>query len=62
MYYEGSEDAEAVLELVRNTQTLATMLCAFLAAILWRIVDRSGKDQLSEEIDVDGLLQKLDNI
>lgn len=57
MYHEGSDDADALLELVRNTQELAATLCAFLAAVLWQTIDKSAKNQLKEEVDVDALLQ-----
>ena len=57
MYHEGSADADAVLELVRNTQKLAATLCAFLVAILWQAIDRSTKNQLNKAVDTNSLLQ-----
>lgn len=57
MYHEGSGDADAVLELVRNTRKLTATLCAFLAAILLQIIDKTAKDQLKKEVDIDSLLQ-----
>ena len=60
MYHEGSDDADAFIELVRNTQTLAITLCALLAAILWQTIDRSDRVQLGNEICMDRLLGSID--
>lgn len=62
IFHEGSEDADAVLELVRNTRVLATRVCALLAAILWRLVDERVRGQLGEEVNIDCLLQTLDTL
>ncbi len=59
MYHEGSADADAMLDLVRNTQKLATMLCAFLVASLWRTIDKTAKDQFGEDVDIDCLLESI---
>lgn len=59
MYHEGSDDADAMLELVRNIQKLATMLCAFLAASLWRTIDQTAKSQFGEDVDIDCLLEGI---
>ena len=61
MYHEGSDEADALLELVRNTRRLAAMLCGFLVALVWRTLDEPSKNQLSKKIDVDGLLLGIDN-
>ena len=61
MYHEGSDEADALLELVRNTRRLAAMLCGFLVALVWRTLDEPSKNQLSKKIDVDGLLLAIDN-
>ena len=60
MYQNGSADADAVLELVRNTQELSMTLCALLAGILWRIINKSAKNQLKEVVNIDCLLQSID--
>ena len=60
MYLEGSDEADAILELVRNTQKLAATLCACLAAILWRTIDRSSQEQLRKDVDMEVLLQSID--
>ena len=59
MYHEGSDDADALLELVRNTQTLASTLCALFAAILWRSIDISTRNQISAEVDICTMLAQL---
>ena len=61
MYHDGSDDAEAVIELVRNTQTLATTLCALFAAILWQTIDNSTRDELCNNYCIDGLIRNLDS-
>ena len=60
MYQIGSDHSEAVLEFVRNTQELATTLCALLAAILWETIDPPAKDKLTKEVDIDRLLESID--
>lgn len=62
MYHEGSDDMDAVLELVRNTQKLATTVCAFIAAILWQTADNCARDQLNEEVKIDSLIQSLEKV
>ena len=60
MYHEGSDEADALLELVRNTRRLAAMLCAFLVALMWQTIDEPTKDRFRKELDVAGLLQAMD--
>ena len=48
MYSDRSEDAETLLALVRNTQKLTVMLCAFVVEALWRTIDESAKNRLDE--------------
>lgn len=60
MYHEGSDDADAVLELVRNTQELTIRLCAFLAASLWRTIDLPAKNLLRKGVKIDCLLRSID--
>ena len=60
MFYADPDDAEALLELVRNTRKLAAMLCGFLVALVWQTIDEPSKNQLGEEIDIDDLLQAID--
>ena len=59
MFYDGSDDAEALLGLVRNTRKLAAMLCGFLVALVWRTIDEPSKHQLSQEINIDELLRAI---
>ena len=59
MYHEDSSDDNELLRLVRNTQTLAAMVCTFLAAMLLRIIDESTKRELSKEINMNELLQNI---
>ncbi len=59
MYQMGTADADAVLELVRNTQELSEKLCALLAEILWRVIKRAKK-QLKEEINIACLRKNID--
>ena len=61
MYHEGSSDADELLQLVRSTQILTDMVCAFLAASLWRIADEPAKQELSKEINMNELLQNIGN-
>ena len=61
MYHDGSDDAETVIELVRNTQTLATTLCALCAAILWQTIDKSTRDELGNNYWIDDLIHVLDS-
>ena len=60
MYHEGSNDADAMLDLVRNTQKLTMMLCAFLVAILWQIIDTTDRDKFREDVDIECLLKIID--
>ena len=48
MYSESPEDAAALLALVRNTQKLTVMLCAFVVAALRRTIDEPAQNQLVE--------------
>ena len=59
MYHEGSDDGDAVLELVNNTQELATMLCGFVTAALWQTIDQPAKKQLRKEVNIDSLLERI---
>ena len=59
MYHEGSDDGDAVLELVSKTQELAAMLCGFLVAILWQTIDQPAKNQLRKEVNIDCLLERI---
>lgn len=61
MYHENSSDADELLQLVRSTQTLAAMLCTFLAAMLSRVLDESTKQELSKEVAMNELLQSIGN-
>ncbi len=61
MYRDGTDDAETVIELVRNTQTLATTLCALFAVILWQIIDDSTRDEFCTSYRIDGLIRNLDS-
>ena len=60
MYHESSDDAYELLQLVRSTQKLASTLCAFLAAALWRTIDKSTKEELGAAIDIDRLMQHIE--
>ena len=59
MYHQGSDDACELLQLVSNTQKLASTLCAFLAAVLWRTIDEPTKEELGASVDMDQLMQHI---
>ena len=59
MYHDGSDDAEAVIELVENTQTLAKTLCGLFAAILWQTIDNSTRDELGSNCRIESLIRYL---
>lgn len=59
MYDEGSEDRDALLELVGNTQELAAMLCGFITAALWQTIDEPARKQLGKGVNIDTLLESI---
>ena len=59
MYSESPEDAAALLALVRNTQKLTVMLCAFVVAALRRTIDEPAQNQLVEMRRLQGVAARL---
>ena len=61
MYSERPEDAAALLALVRNTQKLTVMLCAFVVAALRRTIDEPAQNRLVEMSVFEELQPDLSN-
>ena len=61
MYSECPEDAAALLALVRNTQKLTVMLCAFVVAALRRTIDEPAQNRLVEMSVFEELQPDLSN-
>ena len=59
MYQVGTDDADAVLEFVRNTQELAITLCGLLAASLWEIGDNAAREKLKSHVEKFDLLEGI---
>ena len=57
MFHEGSDEADELLEFVRNTKKLASILCTFLTTILWRTLKESEKDEVRRDVRIDYLLK-----
>ena len=59
MYQQGSEHADALIELVLNTQKLAVTICALIANALLQSLDRPARDELNSEFELVPLLQSI---
>ena len=60
MYHQGTIHTEAMLDLVRSTQQLATALCGLLATIVWHSADKAARDELRGVIDTEELTVALE--